>query len=263
MRKVGGNCEVSVIVPAYNEESCIEACLNSLLSQTHPSYEIIVVDDGSTDRTIDIVKDFQVTLLRQAHQGPARARNLGASVAAGRILVFCDADMEYARDFLERLVAPIKAEMTIGTSTKQEFVANMDNLWARCWNLNMGGKGGWRIPQDRPDESPVFRAILKSEFKKVGGFDDRGYADDKSLSAKLGILALNAPGARCYHHNPSSLKDIFVSARWIGKGEKPSRNISVILRHLPILSIPRAIIKAVQFRTAPYFLFKMTYDLGI
>ena len=95
--------EVSVIIPAYNEEQYIGACLESLLNQTHPSYEAIVVDDGSTDRTVEVIRSFNgVRLLRQDHSGPGGAYNLGAQHARGDILVFVDAGMTFVPDFICR-----------------------------------------------------------------------------------------------------------------------------------------------------------------
>jgi hypothetical protein len=67
--------QVSIIIPAYNEEKYIRTCLTSLAKQTHPAYEVIVVDDGSTDCTVTIVEEFAADdhrfhLLRQNHRGP-------------------------------------------------------------------------------------------------------------------------------------------------------------------------------------------------
>ena len=89
--------KISVIIPTYNEESVILDCLRSLASQSLKDFEIIVVDDGSTDTTVEKLEDVMV--LHQNHLGAGAARNLGAKQAKGDILVFVDADMTFDRNF--------------------------------------------------------------------------------------------------------------------------------------------------------------------
>src|SRR4030067_2885578 len=99
---------ISTIIPAYNEEDMIKSCLETLKKQSYSPVEIIVVDDGSLDSTRKIIEDFSsIKLLTQNHKGPGPARNLGASVAKGEILVFVDADMTFDRNFIRDLVKPI------------------------------------------------------------------------------------------------------------------------------------------------------------
>jgi glycosyltransferase involved in cell wall biosynthesis len=84
---------VSVIIPVYNGARFISAALDSVLAQDVSSMEIIVVDDGSTDETVNIVHRYpQATLLQQENQGPAAARNRGVERASGEFLAFIDAD---------------------------------------------------------------------------------------------------------------------------------------------------------------------------
>ena len=91
--------KVTVIIPTYNEEKVIEACLESLSKQTLKDAEIIVVDDGSTDETINILQKVRksrgVKIFKQKHKGPGAARNLGVRRAKGEVLVFVDADMTF------------------------------------------------------------------------------------------------------------------------------------------------------------------------
>src|SRR6266851_1946201 len=91
---------VSIIIPVFNEEKNISACIKSLLGQTYGKKEIIIVDDGSQDNSKDVIKNFPVVYLEQNHLGPAKARNLGAEKSHGEILVFIDADMTFTNDFL-------------------------------------------------------------------------------------------------------------------------------------------------------------------
>lgn len=255
--------EISVVIAAYNEAGCIGDCLSTLAAQTHPSYEVIVVDDGSTDSTSDIARGFGVQVLRGSHQGPGLARNLGVSRSSGEILVFVDADMSFDPDFLRRLAEPIKAHGVKGTFTKEEYVANNNNPWARCWTINNGLPDGKRHPADYPDEDNVFRAIRREDFVAVGGYDDLGYSEDHSISRKLGALAVHAPGAVCYHANPGSLRDVYLSARWYGRGDQISRDARTGLRHTLPFSLKNGLVRAVRHRNAFYPLFKVVYDLGV
>lgn len=85
---------VSVIIPAYNAERFIADAIDSAIQQTHPPLEILVVDDGSTDGTVDVVRRYgeRIRLLQQANRGPAAARNLGLAHARGAYVAFLDAD---------------------------------------------------------------------------------------------------------------------------------------------------------------------------
>lgn len=88
---------ISVIIPAYNAEAYIAKTLNSVLSQTYHNIEVIVIDDGSSDRTLESIqqfaqKDERVTIVQQTNQGVAAARNKGIQTAQGQFIAFLDAD---------------------------------------------------------------------------------------------------------------------------------------------------------------------------
>src|SRR3990167_8387264 len=170
--------KLSVIIPVYNEEDVIIDCLKSLSHQIYKDFEIIVVDDGSTDNLK--LKSQNLKILTQNHKGPGAARNLGAKHAKGDILIFVDADMTFDKDFIKELVAPIKAGKGIGTFSKEEYLLNKNNDIAVCWNINRYILNKWKLdsqvysrmlPAGYPDKQEVFRAIKKSGFMKVGGFD--------------------------------------------------------------------------------------------
>jgi glycosyltransferase involved in cell wall biosynthesis len=263
--------KISIIIPAYNEKKVLENCIESLGAQTYKDFEIVVVDDGSTDGTLEILKNLKKSLLnfkfiKQGHLGAGAARNAGAKLSKGEILVFVDADMAFDKDFLKNLVAPITEDMAKGTFSKEEYVANWYNIWARCWNINEGWEQKRRHPANYPDYQPVFRAILKSEFEKVDGFTPGGYNDDWSLYRKLGYEAVNAPNAVFYHINPSSLGEVFKHAKWVGK-----RNykfgylgfLAALLRSSLPVSTVIGIYKAIVFGNLAFPVFKIVYDFGI
>jgi len=255
--------EVTVIVPAYNEEAYIDSCLSSLMRQSHTSYEVVVVDDGSTDLTLARAGAFPVEIIRLPHQGPGLARNFAAARSQAKILAFLDADMAFAPEFLEKLVAPIRQGKAIGTFSREEYVANPENRWARWWNLNNGLPPNRRHPLDYPDEDAAFRALLREAFLRAGGYDDIGYGEDQSLYRKLGKKALAAPGAVCYHFNPSSAREVFSSARWYGRGEQLPRTPANFLRHTLPFSIYLGLKKGLPRRSPNFVFFKLVFDLGV
>ncbi|MFZ3301240.1 MAG: glycosyltransferase family 2 protein [Microgenomates group bacterium] len=263
--------KISIIIPTYNEESVILDCLQSLEKQSLNDFEVIVVDDGSTDKTIELLKQFKVKnyklkILFGNHQGAGAARNLGAKSATGDIFVFVDSDMTFDRHFLKMLVKPIVAGKTMGTFSKDEYVSNWDKPLSRAYNLNEGWENKKRHPKKYPDTQKVFRAILHKEFDRVGGFTAGGYNDDWSLSEKLGYEAVLAEKAIFFHKNPDNLKEIFKHAQWVGKRQYKfglfGYVVGLIRSSLPI-SLIVGLVKSF-FSGQPMFLvFKVVYDFGV
>lgn len=264
--------KTSVIIPAYNEEKHIKQCIESLMQQNYPDFEIIAVDDGSTDKTKDILNDFasknEIIFLKQNHLGPGHARNLGVSVSGGEILVFVDSDMSFKEGFLEELVAPIISGKSKGTFSKEEYVANWNFPIARFWQYNQGIFENRMIPKDYPEKAPIFRAILKSEFVKAAGFDaDIGYTDDWTLSRKLGYESTLVEGAKYYHFNPETLKEVFIQASWVGKNEFISGSIMRRLRSCLKFNFISSLVKgaavSVKIKDFEYLIFQFVFDFAV
>jgi glycosyltransferase involved in cell wall biosynthesis len=261
------NLPVSIIIAAYNEEKYIETCLASLATQDYTPLEILVVDDGSTDRTKEIIKKFNVTLLSLDHEGTAVSRNYAVQKAKGDIVSFLDADMVFESDFITKLVEPINKGDTKGTFSKLEYVKNWDKPLARCWNRNNIPKlpEKMRVPQDS-NEGDDFRAILKSEFERVGGFDNTGYSDTWTLFQKLGYKATPAPNAIYHHYNPESYEEVFTSAQWVGKRKYKLGvvgSLIALVRANPVLALVKGVVRAVQYMEWEFVPFQIVYDLGI
>jgi glycosyltransferase involved in cell wall biosynthesis len=120
--------KVSVIIPAYNSSRWIAQTISSVQKQTYSNLEIIVVNDGSTDHTVQIVKtinDPRLSIYCQAHIGVSAARNVGIEHATGEFIAFLDADDLWREDMIENHVAALQ-----------------DNPWAGvayCWCSFPGG----------------------------------------------------------------------------------------------------------------------------
>jgi len=204
---------VSVIIPAYNEERKISKCLDALLKQTYKNLEIFVVDDGSTDNTVERVKRYtkrhkNIRLLKQKQQGPGAAKNKAAKKAKGNILVFVDSDEYPLPDYIEKLTNPIrkgKAKTSIGAWK----LADPKSPWARC-----RFKDTHKLRQHALN-SGVFRAIDKKTFVKLGGFNPKkGYSDDR---IKNNFKRARVDNAIFDHDVDSTLKELYLKRKWIGK----------------------------------------------
>jgi glycosyltransferase involved in cell wall biosynthesis len=203
--------KVSIIIPMYNESRYIGRCLDSLKNQSYKDFEIILIDDGSKDNTIKIAewykKNFKLTILKQQHGWPGKARNRWAKEAKWDILMFVDADMYFDSKLIESLIQPILTWKEIWTSHGREYVWNIENPIARAYQSIRGHY------DPNNNRSWIFRAILKSKFLERWWFDTNKWYTDDDLS-KYG-LSLHVPKAIIYHNNPEKLKEIFKHSIWV------------------------------------------------
>lgn len=98
----------SIIIPVYNVEKYIGKCLNSVFNQTEKDFEVIVVDDGSKDKSMEIVKKYDVQIIKTKHVSVSEARNLGVKKAKGEYLIFLDSDDFWDKDLLKEISKSIK-----------------------------------------------------------------------------------------------------------------------------------------------------------
>ena len=104
--------KVSVIIPLYNKARYVGRALDSVFAQTYHDYEIIVIDDGSTDNGVEIVRQYgdnRLRLIRQANAGPGAARNSGIRESGAELLAFLDADDEWMPEFLQTSLAALQS----------------------------------------------------------------------------------------------------------------------------------------------------------
>lgn len=93
----------SIIIPVYNVEKYIKKCLDSVFNQSYKDYEVIVVNDGTKDKSMDIVKNYNVKIINQENQGLSAARNMGVKNANGSYLIFLDSDDYWESNLLEEI----------------------------------------------------------------------------------------------------------------------------------------------------------------
>lgn len=189
--------EVSVIVPLYNKGRYVQRALSSILRQEFSDFEVIVVDDGSTDDGPDVVmqqKDARVRLLRQSNQGPGAARNAGLHICRGALVAFLDADDEWLPTYLMQAVSALRLagnDVATHTCTYLEEPGGTDS--SGLWRQRGFQPGVYRLsPQDTSTVllhrvafmSPCTTVVRAEVAKSLGGFyaaDGCRYAEDAHL----------------------------------------------------------------------------------
>ncbi|MDO9287188.1 MAG: glycosyltransferase [Thermodesulfovibrionales bacterium] len=206
---------VSVVIPAYNAEKTIAACLNSLMKQDYPGdYEVIVVDDGSADSTPDIVSGYErVRLIKQANAGPAAARNKGAADAKGEIILFTDSDCVPEGNWIKEMVDPFKDNRDV-VGVKGRYRTKQRETTARFVQFEYEDKYRYMQKDKYIDFIDTYSAGFKREiFLEMLGYDTEfpvACAEDVELSFRLskkGYKMIFNPNAVVYHIHPAGLKD--------------------------------------------------------
>ena len=215
--------EFSVVIPAYNATGTIDQCLTALLRQTivRDRYEVIVVDDGSTDDTASRAAAHGVRVMRQANAGPAAARNNGAAEARGALLLFTDADCEPFPDWLERMTAPFTRPEV--KAAKGAYKTQQRSLTARFAQLEFEERYAMLDTHSSIDMIDTYSACFRTEtFRELHGFDPSfpmANNEDTELSYRLaatGATMVFVRQALVYHQHPASLKKYCRVKYWRG-----------------------------------------------
>jgi glycosyltransferase involved in cell wall biosynthesis len=166
--------EVSVIIPTYNRGWIIKEAIDSVLAQEFKDFELIVLDDGSTDNTLEILNSFQhdIKVLRQRNQGVSAARNRGIAEASGRFIAFLDSDDLWLPQKLFRQVEFFK-------KNPDAQICQTEETWIRK-GVRVNPKKRHKKPEGMIFEpslalclvSPSAVMMRRSLFEKVGGFDE-------------------------------------------------------------------------------------------
>ena len=150
---------MSVVIPLYNKAGTIGMAVGSVLRQSYPDFELIVVDDGSTDSgaaAVASVPDGRVRVLSQSNAGPGAARNRGLAEARGEYVAFLDADDEWEPDFLALAVAALERDPGAGAWVSG-YAVGPSRVSRASRNRRMGLHAGpWRLPHHAPPKALKF-----------------------------------------------------------------------------------------------------------
>lgn len=166
----------SVIVPLYNKEREVESTLRSVLAQTYQPLEIVVVDDGSTDRSAEIVESLGsplIRLIRQSNAGECAARNRAMSEARGEWFALLDADDEWKPEFLEEVAAMIEEWPDCGIySTAFDIVSPTGRVRGNCPTERGVVDNFWRESMTRYVTIPSATVLSRKAVEQLGGFPE-------------------------------------------------------------------------------------------
>jgi O-antigen biosynthesis protein len=215
---------VSVVVCTFNGERTIEETLTGIERLHYPDYEVIVVDDGSTDRTAEIAARHDVQLISTHNRGLSAARNTGAEAAGGEIVAFCDDDAWPDRDWLLYAVHELRSGDHAGVGGPN-LPPPDDGPIAQCIANAPGGPLHVLVSDRVAEHVPGCNSLyLCSAFFEVGGFDPsyRTAGDDVDFCWRLqehGYTIGFSPAATVWHHRRNSVRTYWRQQRGYGRAE--------------------------------------------
>ncbi len=216
---------ISVVVPVYNRGKTIRATIEQLLHQSLPPAEIIVVDDGSTDETAEVLESFGgwIRVLTRNNEGPASARNAGVRASTGALIAFTDSDCVPDEDWLREMVKGFYSPAIAGVGGK--VCAASAGLVGEYIDLN-----GWMNPQRAVDGTVLYLVTANACFRsdllfQVNLFDERfrnAGGEDTELSVRLRSIGYElafVDSAIVRHHHRRTIRDYFKNIANHGEGQ--------------------------------------------
>lgn len=215
---------VSLIIPAFNEEVTIKKTIQSLIELDYPNYEIIVVDDGSTDDTLRIAKDFEadkVKVVHQFNQGKANALNNGIKNSKGEIILTVDADTQLERDSLRKISARFAKDKQIGAIAgnvkvvPEKSAMNIIQGTEYTVGINLVRKAQSMLGCVMIVPGPI-AALRREAIEQAGLFSSDTFAEDFDITMKiqeLGYKVKYEDEAISYTDAPKNLGDFMKQRR--------------------------------------------------
>lgn len=215
---------ISVVICSRNGSLTIRECLEGVMKLNYPSYEVIVINDGSTDATPQIASEFDVKLISTANNGLSAARNHGAKVAKGEIISYIDDDAIPDPDWLLFLAMSFinKPYVAVGGPN---IAPNNVSLIAECVDHSPGSPSHVLITDMEAEHIPGCNfSIRKKALEELGGFDTqfRTAGDDVDLCWRItdaGWKIGFSPGAMVWHHRRRTIKSYWRQQKGYGNAE--------------------------------------------
>lgn len=217
--------KVSVVVCSYNGGATLGPCLKALQLQSYPDYEIIVVDDGSTDHTQEVLSHFpEFRVITQQNLGLSVARNRGIEASLGSVVAFTDSDCMPDPDWLYYLIQTLETEGSAAVGGPN--ISPPATQWIQAAVAAAPGSPSHVLFDDRRAEHVpgCNMAFRKEALEQIGGFDPlyRKAGDDVDVCWKLldlGYQIAFSPAAVVWHHRRFTVKTYFSQQRGYGEAE--------------------------------------------
>jgi GT2 family glycosyltransferase len=216
--------KVSVVVAMYNAASTLDDCLSSLTKLKYPNYEVIVVNDGSTDDSEAIAKKYPFNLISKPNGGVSDARNAGLRAATGEIVAYIDSDARADPDWLSYLTIPYIKSDVIGVGGPN-LVPPEDEWIAQCVYRSPGGPTQVMFDDVSAEHIPGCNmSFRKSALEEIGFFDPifTAAGDDVDICWRLlakGYRIGFSPSAVVWHHRRPSVRAYWKQQVGYGKSE--------------------------------------------
>ncbi len=217
---------VSVVVASYNGAGTLEVCLRSLSSLRYPNYDVLLVDDGSTDGTAAIASRFPSvrTIRHEQNRGLSAARNSGIKEATGEIVAFTDSDCRADEDWLHYLVGDLLRQGGVGVGG-HNFLPPDDSPIAAAVMASPGGPAHVLIDDERAEHIPGCNmAFYKKSLEEIGGFNPvfQSAGDDVDVCWRLqergGFLGFS-PSGFVWHYRRNSVTAYLRQQKGYGRAE--------------------------------------------
>jgi len=217
--------KVSVVVASYNGARTLEACLDSLERLNYPNYEVILIDDGSTDDTPRIAQKFPaVRNIRQENLGLSAARNRGIAAASGEIIAFTDSDCRADEEWLYYMVSDLLRANFVGVGG-HNLLPPDDSPVAAVVMVSPGGPAHVMLTDTEAEHIPGCNmAFYKSALDRIGGFDPvfRKAGDDVDICWRLhqqGYKIGFCPAGFVWHYRRSTVRAYLNQQNGYGEAE--------------------------------------------
>ncbi len=216
---------VSVVICAYNAERTMRPCLESLRKLDYPNYEVVIVDDGSRDRTAEIAMDFpEFRLIRQPNKGLSVARNVGLHAARGEIVAYTDSDCVVDPHWLTLMVRAM-VEGSLDGCGGPNYAPHEDGRVEACVAASPGAPCHVLVGHDRAEHLAGCNMVFaKAALEKVGGFDPQftSAGDDVDICWRMldaGFKLGFCPAAFVWHFRRNTIKAYYGQQRGYGRAE--------------------------------------------
>ena len=235
---------LSVLVPAHNEEKVIARTIEGLMETDYPNKEIIVIDDGSKDRTLEISNTYkkQVKVLHKEHGGKASALNHGLAYAKGEIVVIVDADTIIGREALKQVVKGFGTDKNVAAVAGNIKVRNRMNWLTWCQALEyIAGIEIIRRAFDFFGSITIVPGALgafrRTALEEAGSYHKDTLVEDFDATIKVlksGFVIQGSTTSTAYTEAPQTLHDFYKQRKRWYRG-----NVQVLTRHMEALFNPR------------------------